>query len=334
VRHDLTPYQVTAKSAERIKENPVTLSQLTAPQPFIADGGLETVLIFLDGIDLPDFASFPLLDTDEGRAALAAYYTTYVQLAAELDRGVVLDTPTWRASLDWGARLGYDADQLASINRRAVALVRGVALDHRDVPVVVNGAVGPRGDGYVVEAAMSSSEATRFHSLQARAFADAGADMMTGVTMTYVEEAIGVTRAAVAVDIPVAVSFTVETDGCLPSGQSLGHAIAQVDDATDAAPAYYLVNCAHPTHFHDALDSDASWTRRIQGVRANASTMSHAELDAATELDRGDITDLAQWYRALQDRLDLRVVGGCCGTDHEHIEAIAIATARDDLRPR
>lgn len=306
----------------------MTLKQLAADQPFIADGGLETVLIYLDGIDLPDFAAFPLLDTDHGRATLAAYYTTYVELAARLDRGVVLDTPTWRASPDWGVRLGYDADQLASINRRAVALVRDVALEHPQVPVVVNGSVGPRGDGYVVASAMSADEATRFHALQARAFADADADLMTGITMTYVEEAIGVTRAAVDVDLPVAVSFTVETDGRLPSGQALGDAIEQVDDATDAAPAYYLINCAHPTHFDHLIDADAAWIDRVKGVRANASTMSHAELDVATELDRGDIADLARRYQALQGPLDLCVVGGCCGTDHEHIEAIAAATRR------
>ncbi len=305
----------------------MTLRQLTGDQPFLADGGLETVLIYLDGIDLPEFASFPLVQTDQGRETLTAYYTTYVQLAARLGRGIVLDTPTWRASLDWGARLGYDADRLERVNRRAVELVRDVALAHPDVEVVVNGAVGPRGDGYVVESAMSASEATRFHALQARAFADAGVDVMTGVTMTHADEAIGVTRAAVAVGLPSAVSFTVETDGRLPSGQGLAEAIAQVDDATDGAPAYYLVNCAHPTHFHDVVDTDESWTSRIKGVRANASPMSHAELDAATELDRGDIADLAGWYRELRQRLDLRVVGGCCGTDHEHIEAIAVATA-------
>jgi S-methylmethionine-dependent homocysteine/selenocysteine methylase len=306
----------------------MTISHLIADEPFIADGGLETVLVYLEGIELPDFASFPLLDTEMGRASLVGYYVTYVQLAQRLNRGVVLDTPTWRASLDWGVRRGYDADQLASINRRAVALLRDVALDHPQVPVVVNGAVGPRGDGYVVESAMSANEASSFHALQARAFADAGADLMTGVTMTYAEEAIGVTRAAVTVGLPVAVSFTVETDGRLPSGQPLVDAIAQVDDATDTAPAYYLINCAHPTHFLHVLDIEASWIGRVKGVRANASTQSHAELDIATELDRGDIPDLAHYYRTLHDHLDLRVVGGCCGTDHEHIEAIATATAR------
>ncbi len=306
----------------------MTLSHLIADEPFIADGGLETVLVYLEGIELPDFASFPLLDTEMGRASLVGYYMTYIQLAQRLNRGVVLDTPTWRASLDWGARRGYDAEQIVDINRRAVALVRDVALAHTEVSVVVNGAVGPRGDGYVVDSAMSPDAATRFHALQARAFADAGADLMTGVTMTYAEEAIGVTRAAVAAGLPVAVSFTVETDGRLPSGQTLGDAIAQVDDATDSAPAYYLINCAHPTHFQHLLDTESSWTGRVKGIRANASTMSHAELDAATALDRGDIPELAQHYQTLQDDLDLRVVGGCCGTDHEHIEAIANATAR------
>jgi S-methylmethionine-dependent homocysteine/selenocysteine methylase len=312
----------------------MTLTQLTSDQPFIADGGLETVLIFLDGIDLPDFASFPLLDNDRGRDALTAYYETYIGIAARHNRGVVLDTPTWRASLDWGARLGYEADRLADVNRRAVTLVRDVARRHPGTDVVVNGAVGPRGDGYVVDEAMSVDEATRFHSLQARAFADAGADMMSGVTMTYVEEAIGVTRAAADAGIPVAVSFTVETDGCLPSGQPLGEAITEVDAVTAATPSYYLVNCAHPTHFHEVLaeGEGEAWLGRVKGVRANASTMSHRELDAATELDRGDIADLAGWYDRLGQLVDLRVVGGCCGTDHEHIDAIASATAQASLQ--
>lgn len=312
----------------------MTLTQLTTDRPFVADGGLETVLIFLDGFDLPDFASFPLLDAQPGREALESYYETYIRIAARHGRGAVLDTPTWRASLDWGARLGYGPDRLADINRRAVTLVRDVARRHPSTDVVVNGAVGPRGDGYVVDDAMSVDEARRFHSLQARAFAEAGADMMSAVTMTYVEEAIGVTLAAVDAGIPVAVSFTVETDGTLPSGQALGDAIAEVDAITDAAPSYFLVNCAHPTHFVDVLAEGAGsgWLNRIQGVRANASTMSHAELDAATELDRGDIADLAAWYHRLRQLIDLRVVGGCCGTDHEHIDAIAAATAHAPLQ--
>ncbi len=186
----------------------------------------------------------------------------------------------------------------------------------------MNGVIGPRGDGYVVGTTMSASEAAAYHGLQARAFADAGAEMISAITMTYTEEAIGITRAASSVSLPVVISLTVETDGRMPSGQALGDAIAQIDAATTTPPAYYMVNCAHPTHFIDHLDPTADWVARIRGVRANASTMSHAELDAATELDRGDISLLTDSYAQLARVLDLRVIGGCCGTDHEHVHTV------------
>lgn len=305
----------------------MALPYLTAPLT-ITDGGLETTLVYQRGIDLPDFAAFPLLDTEPGRAALAAYYEPYLELGQQLGVPVIVDTPTWRANLDWGARLGYDAIRLAAVNRRAVEFVRELSTGRHGGPAgsSVNGVVGPRGDGYVVSDTMSASEAAAYHGLQARAFAEAGAAMMTAVTMTYVDEAIGVTRTARSVGLPVVISFTVETDGALPSGEPLGNAIARVDDATDEAPAYYMVNCAHPTHFAEQLAPGAAWLARVKAIRANASRCSHAELDVATELDRGDVADLADWYGRLQSMLpDLRVVGGCCGTDHEHVTAIAKA---------
>jgi len=302
-----------------------TLPQLHHDRPFVTDGGLETTLVFHEGIDLPDFAAFPLLDTDAGRAALARYHAPYLDLAERTGTGIVLDTATWRASLDWGARLGYDADELAAVNRRGVDLIRELAGDRAHVPAVLNGVLGPRGDGYVVDTSMSASEAASYHSLQARAFAEAGVDMVTAVTMTYVEEAIGIAQAAIAVDLPVAISFTVETDGRLPSGQDLRDAVEAVDAATDSAVAYFMVNCAHPTHFAHVLD-EGDWLARIRGIRANASAASHAELDEAEELDRGDVGDLASRYADLRRVLPhLAVVGGCCGTDHEHIGAIADA---------
>jgi len=307
----------------------MSLPQLHAPLT-VTDGGLETTLVYQYGIDLPDFAAFPLLDSEPGRAALAAYYEPYLSLAGQLGVPLVLDTPTWRANLDWGTRLGYDAAGLAALNRTAVDFVQHLAMSGPDRPVehVVDGVVGPRGDGYVIGETMSAPEAAAYHGLQARAFAAAGATMMTGVTMTYVDEAVGVTRAAGAVGLPVVISFTVETNGALPSGQALGDAIAEVDDTTDTAPAYYMVNCAHPTHFAERLTPGASWLSRVKAIRANASRCSHAELDAATELDRGDVADLTDWYGRLDSILpDLRVVGGCCGTDHEHVTAIAEALA-------
>ncbi|MFP5320839.1 MAG: homocysteine S-methyltransferase family protein, partial [Acidimicrobiia bacterium] len=277
-----------------------TLPQLHG-RPFVTDGGLETTLLFHDGIDLPDFAAFPLLDTEDGRAALRRYYDAYVAIARRLGTGIVLDTPTWRASLDWGARLGYDADALAEVNRRAVAFVGELAAVHDDVPTVRNGVIGPRGDGYVVGSAMSADEAASYHALQARAFAEAGADMVTAVTMTYSAEATGIVRAATAAGLSAVISFTVETDGRLPSGESLGDAIEAVDAQTEGAAAYFMVNCAHPSHFADVLAGP--WTDRIRGIRANASKMSHAELDEAEELDEGDIDELARDYAALAARL-------------------------------
>lgn len=306
----------------------MSLPQLTADRRFLTDGGLETTLVFQQGLALPDFAAFPLLESEEGRAALVAYYAPYLELAERLGTGFVLDTPTWRANLDWGARLGYDAVHLAVVNHRAVELVAAIAARRPGVQSVINGVVGPRGDGYVVGATMSAPEAAAYHGLQARAFAEAGAHMVSAITMTYAEEAIGVARAAAAVSLPAVVSFTVETDGRLPSGQALGDAIAAVDDAARVAPAYYMVNCAHPTHFARELEAGAPWVARVQGVRANASRLSHAELDEATELDRGDVEELGALYASLGSLLDLRVVGGCCGTDHGHIATIAGALDR------
>jgi homocysteine S-methyltransferase len=304
-----------------------TLPQLDGDSVYLTDGGLETCLVFLDGMALPDFASFPLLGTEDGRMHLDRYFNPYLDLAERTGAGFVLDTATWRANRDWGARLGCDEHTLAEVNRQAVGYATGLAR-RRSVTTVVNGVVGPRGDGYVVGETMTPDQAASYHSLQARAFADAGADMMTAVTMTYAEEAIGVVGAATSVGLPVVVSFTVETDGRLPSGQALGDAVRQVDEETGRAPAYFMVNCAHPTHFAAVLETDEPWAGRVKGIRANASTMSHAELDAAEELDRGYVAGLARAYGELQRTLpDLRVVGGCCGTDIEHVTAIADALA-------
>lgn len=302
----------------------MSLPQL-AGQPYLTDGGLETTLVFRDGFDLEHFAAFPLLDTDEGQTALRRYYAAYLDLARRLGTGFVLDTPTWRANPDWGTLLGYDAAGLADANGRAVRWIAELAAGWPDVDTVLNGVIGPRGDGYVVDTSMSPDEAAEYHALQASAFANAGAAMMTAVTMTYSDEAAGVAHAGAAVGLPTVISFTVETNGELPSGESLRDAIEAVDDTTAGSVAYYKVNCAHPEHFAEVL-GDGSWTARVRGVRPNASRLSHEELDAAEELDPGDPDDLAAQCRALAERLPtLAVLGGCCGTDDRHVGAIAKA---------
>jgi len=292
----------------------------------LTDGGMETTLIYHDGLELPDFAAFTVLDNEHGRAALAAYYDAYLTVAESHGLPIVLDTPTWRASSDWGARLGYSADQLADVNREAVAFVRRASAG-RTVRVIVSGAIGPRGDGYVADESMTPADARSYHAPQISALADAGVDLISAITMTYAQEAAGIAAAAQSAGVPVAVSFTVETDGRLPSGQPLGEAVAQVDAETGSAPIHYMVNCAHPTHFAAVLaDTPAG---RVRGVRVNASSKSHAELDESDELDMGDPLELAEDVAGLRGRgAELTVFGGCCGTDHRHIDAVAAALRR------
>ncbi len=291
--------------------------------PFLTDGGIETVLIFHEGLDLPLFAAFDLLKDDEGTERLRRYYGPYLSLARERGLGFVLESPTWRASPRWASELGYDEQQLSALNRKAIALLEQIRESHQDdgSPMVISGCVGPHDDGYDPAEILSTEAAELYHLAQITTFSDTAADMTTAITMTYVEEAVGITRAATQAGLPVAISFTVETDGRLPSGQPLGEAIEQVDSETDGGPAYFMINCAHPTHF-DGVLAGGGWIERIRGLRANASTKSHAELDEATELDEGDPVDLGTRYVALREKLpNLNVIGGCCGTDHRHVAA-------------
>jgi S-methylmethionine-dependent homocysteine/selenocysteine methylase len=290
---------------------------------FLTDGGIETVLIFHEGLDLPAFAAVDLLKDDAGTEALRRYYDPYASLARDHGLGFVLESPTWRASPRWAAEIGYADEELDRLNRKAIALMEEVRDAYADGgPVVISGCIGPQDDGYRAGETLSADAAEEYHATQIATFADTAADMVTAITMTYADEAIGIARAARAAGMPAAISFTLETDGCLPSGQSLADAIELVD--SDTPPAYYMINCAHPTHFEAVLSEP--WARRIHGLRANASTKSHAELDEADELDTGDPDDLGARYAALGAGLPaLNVLGGCCGTDHRHVTAICDA---------
>jgi S-methylmethionine-dependent homocysteine/selenocysteine methylase len=298
---------------------------------FLTDGGIETTLIFHRELDLPEFAAFVLLDDDKGLDELRRYYEPYLALARESGAGFVLESPTWRASPRWADRVGVSLEKLDELNRKAIELMEELrdGAGTGDAPVVISGCIGPQDDGYNPTETLSADAARDYHSTQIGTFADTAADMVAAITMTYPDEAIGVAQAAKDAGLPSAISFTVETDGRLPNGQDLGDAIQAVDAATGGAPAYYMINCAHPTHFEAALATDEAWPQRIRGLRANASTMSHAELDEAEELDDGDPEDLGARYAALRERLPrVNVLGGCCGTDHRHVAAICDAWPR------
>jgi homocysteine S-methyltransferase len=294
---------------------------------FVTDGGMETTLIFHDGLELPHFASFVLLASPEGRRKLRDYYRPYLDIARRHGTGFVLDTATWRANADWGNKLGYSRQALRAANQAAVELVAELRDEYErpQTPIVISGAMGPRGDGYKA-GTMGASEAEDYHAEQIATFAGTEADMVAAVTLTNIDEAIGVARAAKAHAIPCAIAFTVETDGKLVTGRTIQDAIETTDSATGGTPAYYMINCAHPTHFEAALDRGSSWVKRICGIRANASAMSHAELDESETLDAGDPIDLGNRYRRLLARMPhMRVLGGCCGTDHRHVAAICEA---------
>lgn len=294
----------------------------------LTDAGLETDLIYNRGLDLPLFASVTLLGSPAGTAALEAYFRGFLDLAAQQGCGMVLESATWRASPDWAAPLGLSLPELDALNEAAIALLKRLRADYagRIADIVISGCIGPRGDGYDPGQMMAVDEAQAYHARQIALFAAAGVDLVSAITMTNIPEAIGITQAARAVDIPVAISFTVETDGRLPSGEPLAEAIGAVDAASGGYPAYFMINCAHPSHFSAVLDSDADWSARIGGLRANASRCSHAELDVMTELDRGEPEALAADYRDLRTRFpQIMVLGGCCGTDLAHVAAIADA---------
>jgi len=295
---------------------------------FLTDGGLETTLLFQDGYELPYFAAFDLLKDETGFRRLRDYYAQYAQIAVDQGTGMVLEAPTWRANADWAAKLGYDSATLADANRKAI----GLLLEIRDEfetpssPMVISGNLGPRGDGYAADARMSLEQARDYHAPQIQTFAATDADLVSALTINYVEEGVGIVEAARNAGMPVVISFTLETDGKLPSGEPLAGAIERTDAETGGYVAYYMINCAHPTHFEDVLRGSSAWRLRIRGLRANASRRSHAELDEAIELDDGNPAELGSEYRELLGLLpQVNVVGGCCGTDHRHIEAIGHA---------
>jgi S-methylmethionine-dependent homocysteine/selenocysteine methylase len=297
-------------------------------QPFLTDGGLETTLIFHEGWKLPMFESFTLLNSEKGRKAILDYYDPYIAIARRSRCGFVLEAPSWRANLDWGAKLGYDRKALELSNRASIALMERLRMIHEteDSPMPISGCIGPRGDGYQAGGAMTVHEAQTYHAFQADIFADAEADLVTAMTMTNVNEAIGITRAAQDAGLPVVISFTLETDGRLPNGDTLMNAVRAVDAATRNGPAYYMINCAHPTHFAATLDDGGSWLARVRGIRANASRRSHTELDESPDLDAGDPVEFGLQYRDILSRHpQIRVLGGCCGTDHRHVEQIGLA---------
>lgn len=294
---------------------------------FLTDAGIETDLMFNHGIEIREFAAHTLLPDSRGRKAVADYLRAFLSLAKKYDVGFVLDSQTWKAHMHWADDLSTNEQELQEANREAIAFIAELRNEFsgNSKPIVLNGVIGPRGDAYAPEASVAANEAEEYHARQIRWLAETSVDMVTALTFTQADEAIGIVRGAESAGLPIVISFTVETDGCLPTGQSLKEAIRMVDEATNAAAAYFMVNCAHPEHFFHVL-GDSDWARRIRGLRCNASRLSHTELDECEVLDDGDPVELASQYKAIMETMPwLNIFGGCCGTDLRHVTQIAKA---------
>jgi len=296
---------------------------------FLADAGIETDLIFNHGIEIREFAAHTLLPDAVGRQAMADYFRKFLALARQYDAGFILDSQTWKAHSYWAGDLNASPDELREANRDSIRFISSLRDEFPgNRPVVLCGVIGPRGDAYAPEGLLATQEAQDYHAEQVGWLAETEVDMVSGTTFTQSEEATGLVRAAENAGMPVVISFTVETNGCLPTGQPLGEAIRCVDDATSGGAAYFSVNCAHPDHFFDVLE-DSDWARRIRALRCNASRQSHQELDACEVLDDGNPDELASQYGGIIDRMPwLNIFGGCCGTDLRHVSRVA-ATVSD-----
>jgi len=305
---------------------------------FLADGGIETDLIFNRGIEIREFAAHTLLSDPASREQVAAYFRPFLTLAADCGAGYILDSQTWKAHLHWADSLRATAAELREANLDSISFIAGIRKEFADQskPIVLNGIIGPTSDAYAPEARLTSDQARHYHAQQIGWLAETEVDMVTATTFPHVDEAIGFVQAAGEAEIPAVVSFTVETDGRLPTGVPLADAVRRVDDATDGAAAYFMVNCAHPDHFFHVL-GDEDWARRIRGLRCNASRLSHAELDACETLGDGEPSEFGSQYRSILERLPwINVLGGCCGSDLRHVTEVArsVSAARHGRSPK
>ncbi|MGF9566636.1 homocysteine S-methyltransferase family protein [Neorhizobium sp. BT27B] len=288
-------------------------------------GGFETWLQYVDGFTLRHFCGFELLEDRRGAACLEQYQRKLVEAAVSQGFGVINEGLHYRASRDWGTLIGYSPQALEEINIRGIEFYRAIAREYHsaETPMIVGGAIGPRGDAYQTGAMIDAASAEDYHSEQILTLKRAGADMITAMTFSSVEEAIGISRAAVSAGLPIVISFFVKRGGLLSNGETLQQAIEMVDAATDAAPAYYMINCTHPTEFEPAL-TVGTWAKRLGGFMPNAVAMETLELCKLGHLEDGDPEELGHQMGALAERYPhINVWGGCCGTDARHIGRIA-----------
>lgn len=304
-------------------DSPRPLPQLAGKLMSTA-GGFETWMQYVDGFTLRHFCGFELLNDPRGVACLRDYHRRVIEAAIENGFGMINEGLHYRASRDWGERTGFSREALEEINLRGIEFYRDFAREYAsaDTPMLVGGAIGPQGDAYETGHIPDATEAEEYHAEQILTFRKAGADLVTAMTFSNVEEAIGLVRAAISAEMPVVVSFFVARGGRLRAGETLEEAIRRVDAATGNGPQYYMINCTHPTEFEAGL-SPGDWSARLGGFMPNAVAMETLDLCKLGHLEDGDPEELGGQMAGLAQRFPhVTVWGGCCGTDGRHIGQI------------
>lgn len=304
---------------------PSTAAILEGAPVILADGAIETRLIYEFGLPTHDFSSFVHLFTPEGRAALDAIYRGYMRVAGESRLPMQVGTPTWRAHPEGLARQGFASpDDLRRVNEEAFRFLADMReeLGLRDL-VMIAGVIGPRRDGYDPAAAPDAAEAEAYHRLQAQVLADFGVDLLYAPTFASAQELLGVARAMAATGLPYALAPVIDDDARLLDGTPLDAAVAMIDAATSPRPSQYLIGCTHAIHVTRAQNS-AHWppNGRVTGLKANASPLPPAELDRLDHLEQDDPETFADGLLSLHAG-GMRFLGGCCGTGEAHIAALA-----------
>lgn len=297
---------------------------------FLTEGGSETEIMYRHGFELPEFAMFPLLDNPKAVSAMHGIFSKQLDVAAEFGLSFLLSGLDYRASPDWGAKLGYSPTALAEANTAAIDFLRDVAKGYEgQVPrLLFGGILGPRGDAYGLNREITADVAEEYHAVQLETLKLAGVDFACAMTFNNIPESVGAARAAAKIGVPLSVSLTLDSTHRLKSGPSLADAITEIDAQTgNDAPDFYLLNCSHPLEYEPALETE-DWINRLRGVRPNASKMEKIALCKLGHIEEGNPVELGSQLRSLSERYPhMDIFGGCCGTGHSHLREIAKALA-------
>jgi homocysteine S-methyltransferase len=308
---------------------------------YLTEGGFETELMYLHGFELPCFAAFHLLDSTKGYQAVRDLYARVCDVAAAESTGLLLGWLNYRASPDWGAKLGLSPEALRAATLRSIAMLADLRKSYAgQVPhFAISDAIGPRGDAYGTGGAITEAEAEDYHSVQLETLKHSDVDVIWAATQNNVPEVIGMARAARALGLEIAVAWSLNAESRLSSGPTLAEAITRTDAAVPGVVAWHSLTCSHPLEFTPAL-TPGPWTDRLRCIRPNAAAMDKIALCKLGHLEDGDPVELGRQMGDVARRYPaMDIWGGCCGTDHRHLSEIvrnvqAVRAGRERLPSR